>query len=153
MNSDIKFEKPKDIYKTTATQLEKGKIVAWFQGGAEFGPRALGNRSILSKPFPASMKDHINERVKFREYFRPFAPAVLKEHSEEYFTIKQESPHMLIACQVQKDKYDVIPAVVHVDGSCRVQTVGPENNQRFYKLLNSFKELTSIPVLLNTSLT
>ena len=151
LNSNITFEKPIDIYKATAEQLEKGKIVAWFQGGSEFGPRALGNRSILSKPFPASMKDHINERVKFREYFRPFAPAVLRENAEEYFTIKQESPHMLIACQVQKDKYNVIPAVVHVDGSCRVQTVGPENNKRFYKLLNSFKELTSIPVLLNTS--
>ena len=125
--------------------------MAWYQGGSEFGPRALGNRSIISRPYPQSMKDHINNRVKFREYFRPFAPAVLAEHTSEYFSIKQESPHMLIACQVRDEKRDVIPAVVHVDGSCRVQTVSPETNNRFYKLISAFYSQTSIPVLLNTS--
>lgn len=97
------------------------------------------------------MKDHINHRVKFREYFRLFAPAVMHEHAEEYFQVSQESPHMLIAVQVQPDKRDVIPAVVHVDGSCRVQTVRPENNARMYELLKAFKARTGIPVILNTS--
>ena len=97
------------------------------------------------------MKDYLNARVKFREEFRPFAPAVLAEFQDEYFTIGQDSPHMLIACQVRPDKRDAIPAVVHVDGSCRVQTVRPETNQRFYALLKAFYAETGCPVLLNTS--
>ncbi len=143
--------RPKDPYALAAKKLSEGKIVGWFQGGAEFGPRALGNRSILTRPYPAQMKDHLNARVKFREEFRPFAPAVLAEFQDEYFTIGQDSPHMLIACQVRPDKRDVIPAVVHVDGSCRVQTVRPETNRRFDALLKAFHAETGCPVLLNTS--
>ncbi len=150
-NSNVKFEKPENLYKATSKLLTDGKIISWYQGRAEFGPRALGNRSILTKPFPASMKDYINAKVKFREEFRPFAPAVLKEHCSTYFDIKQESPHMLIACNVQPEKKDVIPAVVHTDDTCRVQTVGEENNFRFRKLLEAFYEETGVPVLLNTS--
>ncbi len=146
-----KYTKPENIYEATAAALDSKKIVGWFQGRAEFGPRALGNRSILTAPFPADMKDYINARVKFREEFRPFAPAVLAEHSQEYFDLSQESPHMLIAAKVKGDKISEIPAVVHVDKSARVQTVKQENNERFRKLLESFHKLTKIPVILNTS--
>ncbi len=147
----LAYTKPQDLYGETAKRLQAGKVVAWFQGGSEFGPRALGNRSILARPYPAAMKDHINDHVKFREYFRPLAPAIMKEYLYDYFQIKQESPHMLIACLVQPEKKDAIPATVHVDESCRVQSVGPENNERFYRLLKAFYELTGCPVLLNTS--
>ena len=147
----IPYTKPKDLYGETANRLASGKVVGWFQGGAEFGPRALGNRSILAKPFPASMRDHINDNVKYREYFRPLAPAVMREYLKEYFDIGQESPHMLIACKVRPDKKAAIPATVHVDDSCRVQSVGPDNNLRFYNLLEAFHFQTGCPVLLNTS--
>lgn len=150
-SSGVTYKHYDDVFSATAELLSDGKIIAWHQGRAEFGPRALGNRSILTKPFPGSMKDYINAKVKFREEFRPFAPAVLKEHCQTYFDIKQESPHMLIACHVQPDKKDVIPAVVHVDDTCRVQTVGEDNNYRFRKLLEAFYAETGVPVLLNTS--
>ena len=150
--SKIKYTDYKEkIYKKTADLLQKGRIVAWYQDGAEFGPRALGNRSILAKPFPSSIKDHINKNVKFREYFRPFAPAVIDENLYEYFDINQKSPHMLIACKVKKSKAAKIPAVVHVDNSCRVQSVSKKTNLKFWKLINEFKKLTNIPVILNTS--
>ena len=145
------YEKPKNFYSKVAEYLSEGKIVGWFQGGAEFGPRALGNRSILSRPFPADQRDHINKRVKFREEFRPFAPAVLNEHRNEYFDINQDSPHMLIACKIKKNKIKTVPAIVHVDGTCRVQTVKKEINERFYKLIQEFYQMTDIPILLNTS--
>ena len=97
------------------------------------------------------MKDYLNSRVKFREDFRPFAPAVLEKYQSEYFDLNQDSPHMLIACQIKKDKKNVIPAVVHVDGTCRVQTVKKGINKKFDDLLEAFNALTSIPVILNTS--
>ena len=150
-SSGLDYTKPVDLYTQTALHLNEGKIIAWFQGGAEFGPRALGNRSILARPFPAAMKDHINARVKFREYFRPFAGAVLDEYRPEYFDISQPSPHMLIACQVQESKQSEIPAVVHIDGSCRVQTVSKDGNPRFFQLITAFHAVTGIPVILNTS--
>jgi len=149
--SKLPYSKPHDLFALTAERLASGKIVAWYQGGAEFGPRALGNRSILAKPFPASMKDYINERVKFREYFRPFAGAVLEECRSDYCDISQPSPHMLIACRIHKNKQEEIAAVVHVDGSCRIQTVNEQDNVRFRKLIEEFYKLTSIPVILNTS--
>jgi len=134
-----------------ADKLAESKIVGWFQGRAEFGPRALGNRSILTAPFPASIKDHINARVKFREPFRPFAPAVMEELASEYFDIEQESPHMLMAVQVLPESADRIPAVIHVDGSARVQTVTAANNPKFRTLLEEFHARTGCGVLLNTS--
>ena len=149
--SGMPYTKPENIFNVTAQRLQEGNVVAWYQEGSEFGPRALGNRSILARPYPAEMKDHINDHVKFREYFRPLAPAVLKDDLYEYFDIKQESPHMLIACKAQPDKKAAIPATVHIDESCRVQSVGPENNKRFHALLAEFKALTGCPVLLNTS--
>ncbi len=150
--SKLKFKKLGDkVYEKTAELLSSGKIIAWFQDGAEFGPRALGNRSILAKPFPVNMRDHINLKVKFREYFRPFAPAVLEENLKEYFILDQTSPHMLIACQAKQSAINKIPAVVHVDNSCRVQTVSKDNNYKFWNLLKQFKIKTQVPVLLNTS--
>lgn len=149
--SGVTYEKSDDIYALTAQCLKEGKIVGWFQGAAEFGPRALGNRSILVKPYPHQMKDYLNEKVKFREAFRPFAPAVLSEHAQEFFQIKQKSPYMLMACKVQPDKKESISAVVHVDDSCRVQTVTEDNNPNFFKLLEAFYQQTGCPVLLNTS--
>lgn len=151
VKAGVRYRRPHDLYGETAKHLAGGKVVGWYQGGAEFGPRALGNRSILARPFPESMRDHINDRVKFREYFRPLAPAVMKEYLHEYFIIGQESPHMLIACRVQQAKKAAIPATVHVDDSCRVQSVGPDNNERFYKLLKAVHGETGCPVLLNTS--
>ncbi len=139
------------LSKLIAKKLYQGAIIGWFQGGAEFGPRALGNRSILTRPFPADMKDYLNARVKFREEFRPFAPAVLAEHCQEYFQIGQQSPHMLIACQATEKAKQEIPATVHIDDSCRVQTVTSELNPPFYSLLEAFYEESGCPVLLNTS--
>ena len=97
------------------------------------------------------MKDHLNIRVKFREEFRPFAPSVLNEFREDFFHINQDSPHMLMACKIKKDKIKDVPAIVHVDGTCRVQTVKKEINDRFYRLIKEFNYQTKIPVLLNTS--
>lgn len=147
----VNAKKSKNIYNLTAKKLAEGKIVAWFQGGSEFGPRALGNRSILTRPYPANMKDYLNARVKFREEFRPFAPAVLAEYQNLYFNIKHQSPHMLIACKILKEKRADIVATVHIDGTCRVQTVLDDVNPRFHKLLTEFYKKTKCPVLLNTS--
>tara|TARA_B100000963_G_scaffold357265_1_gene379026 strand:- start:784 stop:1719 length:936 start_codon:yes stop_codon:yes gene_type:complete len=148
----FKFKNYKDkIYDETAKLLSDGKIVGWFQGPSEFGPRALGNRSILCKPFPISMRDHINKNVKFREYFRPFAPAILATKQKKYFDLNQRSEHMLIACSANKLAKTEIPATVHVDGTSRVQTVTKSTNNKFWKLLKSFEKKTNIPVLLNTS--
>lgn len=147
----IKFVKQKDIFSKTASLISDGKIIGWFQGSAEFGPRALGNRSILCKPFPGEMRDYINKKVKFREEFRPFAPAVLEENQKDYFEINQESPYMLIACKIKKEVKKKVQAIVHVDDTCRVQTVNEKYNKKFYFLIKKFFEKTDIPVLLNTS--
>ena len=149
--SKLKYFRPKDLYHDVSKSLKDGKIIGWFQGGAEFGPRALGNRSILCKPYPVQMKDHLNIRVKFREEFRPFAPSILNENREDYFHISQDSPHMLMACKIKQNKIKDVPAIVHIDGTCRVQTVKKEINKKFYNLIKEFKRLTKIPVLLNTS--
>ncbi len=135
----------------TAALLADGKTVGWYQGGAEFGPRALGRRSILADPRIKEMTLHINRDIKLREDFRPFAPAVLWEDRHIYFENGFESPYMILVDQVKKEWKDKLPAIVHVDGSCRVQTVKDEA-EPFYHLLKAFKELTGISVLLNTSL-
>ena len=148
---NVSYSKPKNLERFVAQKLNEQKIIGWFQGGAEFGPRALGNRSILTAPFPKETKDILNSRVKFREEFRPFAPAILSEMANEFFEITQPSPHMLIAVTVKSDKISKIPAVVHVDNSARVQTVDNLNNPKFRKLLEAFHDETGCPVLLNTS--
>lgn len=148
---NINYIKPDNFYEVVAEYLNNKKIIGWFQGGAEFGPRALGNRSILASPFPSEMKDHVNSRVKFRESFRPFAPAILEDYKDEYFEINQLSPFMLIAARAKKDKKHKIPAVVHIDDSARIQTVNSKTNNKFFKLLKSFHQITGVPVLMNTS--
>jgi carbamoyltransferase len=146
-----RFEGPVDTAEAGAELLAKGHVVAWFQGAAEFGPRALGNRSILAAPFPLAMKDRINAKVKHREAFRPFAPAVMEDRYGEVFNATHPSPFMLMALTAQDDWHDRIPAVLHEDDSARVQTVSAATNARFYDLLSHFNDKTGVPVLLNTS--
>jgi carbamoyltransferase len=132
-----------------ASQISQGKVVAWFQGRSEFGPRALGNRSFLADPTNPKMRDYINFEIKNREWYRPFAPAVCLENVNEYFDIEGESPYMLKICNVISDK---LPSVTHVDGTARVQTVKREDNPKFYDILRAFEKVSGVPVLLNTSL-
>ncbi len=135
-----------------AEKLAEGKIVGWFQGRMEVGPRALGNRSILGDPRRAEMKDLINQRVKFRETWRPFAPSVLREECATYFDSDHESPYMLFVYNTLEHMREHIPAVVHVDGTARVQTVTEATNPAYYRLISRFRELTGIGLVLNTSL-
>jgi carbamoyltransferase len=130
-------------------RLVDGKIIGWFQGRMEFGPRALGARSILADPRNSQMRDRINESVKMREAFRPFAPAVLEDFASTYFALDHASPFMLEVCEVISTVE--MPAVTHVDGSARVQTVNDDSNPRFAALLSEFGLRTGCPVLLNTS--
>ena len=147
----IKIINNRDYFDFASEVLIKKKIIGWFQGAAEFGPRALGNRSILASPYPSKIRDIINNNVKFRESFRPFAPAILEEHCSKFFDIRQKSEHMLIACKVKPKMKKYISATVHVDNTCRVQTVTRESNKKFYNLLKSIYSKTKVPVLLNTS--
>ena len=142
----------KNICRDTARLLAAGHVFAWFQGRSEFGPRALGNRSILADPRHADMKDKLNKRVKHRQAFRPFAPVVLAERANEIFEGDEESPFMLLVKRVRPEWKDKIPAIVHVDGTARVQTVRRDQNERLYGLLEEFDAITGVPVLLNTSL-
>ena len=139
------------ICRESAKLLADGKVFGWFQGRAEFGPRALGNRSILGDPRRPEMKDILNRRVKFRQPFRPFAPIVTYEKAKDIFVGEDESPFMLRAKHVRPEWKDRIPAIVHVDGTARVQTVRREHNERIYDLLTEFEKLTGVPVLVNTS--
>jgi carbamoyltransferase len=139
------------IYSETAKLLAEGKIIGWIQGRAEFGPRALGNRSILADPRRPDMKDKINGSVKFREEFRPFAPSILHEFGDEYFIDYQESPYMERTLRFSPDVHHQVPAVVHKDGTGRVQTVKKEWNEKYHALISEFHRLTGIPILLNTS--
>jgi carbamoyltransferase len=140
-----------DICAETARLLSEGNVFGWFQGSSEFGPRALGNRSILADPRTAGMKDKLNKRVKHRQAFRPFAPVVLAERAHEIFESNRESPFMLLADRVRPEWRDRIPAVVHVDGTARVQTIRQDQNERLYRLLKEFDAITGVPLLLNTS--
>jgi len=140
-----------DICRDTAKLLAEQQVIGWFQGGSEFGPRALGNRSLLADPRRPEMKDTLNSRVKHRQPFRPFAPIVLAERAHEIFEGDEDSPFMLIAKPVRAEWRTRIPAIVHVDGSARVQTVTEDTNPRLYRLLKEFEALTGVPVLLNTS--
>lgn len=142
---------PDTLCEEAARLLAQGKLVGWAQGRAEFGPRALGNRSILADPRDPAMKDRINQRVKFREQYRPFAPSILHEFGPDYFEDYCETPYMEKALRFRKDKAGQVPAVVHVDGTGRLQTVKPDWNPRFHRLLVAFHRQTGVPVLLNTS--
>jgi carbamoyltransferase len=136
---------------TTADALAAGGIVGWFQGRMEFGPRALGNRSILTDPRRPEMKDVLNARIKHREPFRPFAPSILEETTGEYFEQDYPSPYMLLTYRVRAEKREVIPAPTHVDGTGRLQTVRRDQNPIYYDLIKAFEARTGVPVLLNTS--
>ncbi len=135
----------------TAKAIKTGKIVGWFQGRAEWGPRALGNRSILCDPRQQDMREILNSRIKRRENFRPFAPSILVEATADYFETSHPDPFMMKVYPIKKDKQDDIPSVTHVDGTGRLQTVSKEDNPRYWKLINRFGELTGVPILLNTS--
>jgi len=142
---------PNSICEATANLLVKGQLIGWIQGRAEFGPRALGNRSILADPRQNKTKDNINHNIKFRESFRPFAPSVLDEYAEEYFVEYHESPYMDKTLDIKKSMQDRIAAVCHIDGTGRLQTVKQQWNPRFYQLINNFYQKTKVPMLLNTS--
>jgi len=140
-----------EVTKRAARDIADGLVVGWFQGKMEFGPRALGNRSIVVDPRRAAMKDILNERIKKREPFRPFAPSILEEFVAEYFEQSHPAPTMLMVYQIREEKRSQVPAVTHVDGSGRLQTVTREVNDRYYQLIFEFNELTGVPIILNTS--
>ena len=160
-----------DLIECTAEDLSKGEAIGWFQGRMEFGPRALGGRSILGDPRSSEMQKNLNLKVKYRESFRPFAPSILKDDLEEWFDINVDSPYMLLVANINKDKIiemneeqkklfgidklnikrSEIPAVTHVDYSARIQTVHEETNKKYFKLIKKFKEKTDCPVIVNTS--
>jgi len=142
---------PGQVAARTADLVHRDFVVGWFQGRMEFGPRALGCRSILGNACNAEMKDILNARIKFREEFRPFAPAVIEEASEDYFEHRGKSPYMLFCPQVKASKKSVIPAVTHVDGTARVQTVSKKLNPRFHEMITEFGKLSGVPVVINTS--
>ena len=140
-----------DLIDSTAEAIAQGKIVGWFQGPMEFGPRALGNRSILADPRRKDMKEILNSRIKYREPFRPFCPSILAERVGEYFESDYPSPFMVMAYKIKPKQRETIPAVTHGDGTGRLQTVEREVNPRYWNLIHRFGEVTGVPVLLNTS--
>ena len=132
--------------------LGDGKVVGWFQGRMEFGARALGNRTLLADPRRSDMREIINTRIKFREKFRPFAPSVLEECVSDYFEYSVPSPFMEKVVPIRSEKRSIVPAVTHVDGTGRLQTVDRISNPKYWALINDFKERTGVPMVLNTSL-
>lgn len=144
-----KYER-QDLLENTAKLISEKNVVGWYQDRMEWGPRALGNRSILADPRDGQMKDILNEKIKHRESFRPFAPSILEEYSREYFDLDVTSPYMLLVAKVTKP--NLIPAVTHVDGTGRLQTVSKNTNPLYYDLINEFFKLTGVPVVINTSM-
>jgi len=147
---DYKFLETNSLLQTVAKLIVEGNVVGWYQGKMEWGPRALGNRSIIADPRNAKMKDILNEKIKHRESFRPFAPCILEEYTSEYFDVDVSSPYMLLVAPVKKP--EKIPAVTHVDGTARLQTVSKDINLLFYNLITEFHKITGVPVLINTSM-
>lgn len=140
-----------DLCRRTADAISQGSVVGWFQGRMEWGPRALGNRSIVCDPRRADMKEILNLKIKRRESFRPFAPSILREHVGEWFEEDDDVPFMIQVFQIRPEKRRLIPAVTHVDGSGRLQTVHRETNPRYHRLIEAFRDLTGVPMVLNTS--
>ncbi|MBL0145737.1 MAG: transferase [Chitinophagaceae bacterium] len=149
-DSKVIYTQENNVSEKVVEYLLQGKTIAWFQQGAEFGPRALGRRSILADPRNAEIQLHINSTIKFREDFRPFAPSVLLDDKDEYFELGLESPYMILIDKIKDEWKGKMPGIVHVDGTCRVQTV-KDKTEPFYKLLQEWKKKTGISVLLNTS--
>lgn len=146
------FKVEEDLLQHCALKINLGKTIAWFHAESEFGPRALGRRSILAHPGIKGMKQHINSNIKFREDFRPFAPAVLEEKVSEYFEKGRNSPYMILVDKTREEFIEILKNTTHEDGSARVQTVNKQWNERFYKLIEYFEKESGIPILLNTSL-
>ena len=157
--NDIAFEKIEDdeeFYDFVARSLAEGQVCGWFRGRFEWGPRALGSRSIIADPRKPEMKEKLNEKIKFREAFRPFAPSVLEERADEFFEFPDAERHfparfMLYVCPVREEKRDVLPSITHEDGSGRLQTVYKETNPGYHRIIERFGELTGVPVIMNTS--
>lgn len=140
-----------ELAKLTSVEIAQGNVVGWFQGRMEWGPRALGNRSIVADPRRNDMKDILNARIKHRETFRPFAPSILLEYVGDYFDQTYPDPFMLKVYGVLPEKQSEIPAITHVDGTGRLQTVDQISSPRYWQLINAFKEETGVPIVLNTS--
>jgi carbamoyltransferase len=140
-----------ELCRRTALAIADGKVIGWFQGRMEWGPRALGNRSILADPRRADMKELLNLKIKRRESFRPFAPSVLDKYVAEWFEEDDDVPFMMQVFQIRPEKRTLIPAVTHVDGSGRLQTVSQRTNPLYYSVIDIFRELTGVPMVLNTS--
>jgi carbamoyltransferase len=147
----VGIDDPDERCRSTAAHIAAGHVVGWYQGRMEWGARALGNRSILADPRRADMREIINAKIKFREKFRPFAPSILEEFLDEYFEDAVRDPFMIQVYPVRREKRDVIPAVTHVDGSGRLQTVSRDTNELYWRLIAAFHEMTGVPVVLNTS--
>ena len=151
-SNGINFIQPKNLSKFCAKHLHKNKIIGFFHGRSEIGARALGNRSIISNARSIKMRDTVNEKIKFREKFRPFAPVILSEYTHEYFeNYDKKYPYMSTILKAKNKAKKLIPAVIHVDNSARVQTVDKKTNKNLYDLINNYFKLSGIPVLLNTS--
>ena len=148
----VRSERVDDPADAAAGDVAAGAVIGWFEGGSEFGPRALGHRSTIADPRDPRMRDHLNERVKFREPFRPYAASVLAEHAREYFDLVADDPFMLIVASVREARHSEIPSVCHVDGTCRIQTVPPDYRGRYRRLIECFRARTGVPLVLNTSL-
>jgi carbamoyltransferase len=146
-----RFDDEGELCQTTATVITEGKVIGWFQGRLEWGPRALGNRSILGDPRRADMKDILNLKIKRRESFRPFAPSILREDVSEWFEQDDDVPFMMEVFQVRQEKRALVPATTHADGSGRLQTVHKETNPRYHRLISAYKALTGVSMVLNTS--
>jgi carbamoyltransferase len=149
--NDTEFKKSDDIAAECAALVAQGRIIGWVQGGAEFGPRALGHRSILADPRTPASKERLDAQIKRREWFRPYAPSVLAEHADEYFEMQGPSPYMLLAVNTRPSVRDKVPSIVHVDGSARVQTVARDTEPLYHRLISKFHEITGVPMVLNTS--
>ena len=149
--SYLTYPTEEELTKEVSAFLNKGLTVAWFQQGSEFGPRALGRRSILAHPGFPGLKDHINKNIKFREDFRPFAPAIIDEDVNKYFESSRDSPYMILINKTKKSYLEDLTNVTHIDGTARVQTVVKKWNRRFYQLLRAFEKQSGFPILLNTS--
>jgi carbamoyltransferase len=150
----ISFEKSPHIAAEAAKLMAEGQVIGWFQGKSEFGPRALGNRSILADPRPAENKDIINEMVKKREHYRPFAPSILEEYAGQYYVTpdhKKQFPYMIFVLDVKEEVQKILGAVTHVDGTARIQTVSQKTNPKYWELIDEFRKITGIPIVLNTS--
>ena len=171
MGANFTIVKEDEIIDLTAEDLSNGEAIGWFQGKMEFGPRALGNRSILGDPRSKVMQKNLNLKIKYRESFRPFAPSILEEKVSEWFDYDIKSPYMLMVSTVKKDKLrpmsekdqklfgidklnivrSNVPAITHVDYSARIQTVSKQTNRLYYRLIEEFYKITSVPILINTS--